>query len=69
MGVPLILFSGGGPLLREDIWELARHAHEKGIKMALSTNGTLITADIARKIKECGIDTRDITRWCHTDNP
>ena len=32
MGVPLILFSGGEPLLREDIWELARHAHEKGIK-------------------------------------
>jgi radical SAM protein with 4Fe4S-binding SPASM domain len=55
MGVPLILFSGGEPLLREDIWELARHAHAKGIKMALSTNGTLITADIAGKIKECGI--------------
>ena len=56
MGVPLILFSGGEPLLREDIWELARNAHEKGIKMALSTNGTLITAGVARKIKECGIE-------------
>jgi len=56
MGVPLILFSGGEPLLRADIWELARHAHEKGIKMALSTNGTLITADIARKIRESGIE-------------
>ena len=30
MGVPLILFSGGEPLLRDDIWELARHAHAKG---------------------------------------
>ena len=56
MGVPLILFSGGEPLLREDIWELARHAAQKGIKMALSTNGTLITAAIARKIKESGIE-------------
>ena len=56
MGVPLILFSGGEPLLRDDIWELARHAKKKGIKMALSTNGTLITADIARKIKESGIE-------------
>jgi radical SAM protein with 4Fe4S-binding SPASM domain len=56
MGVPLILFSGGEPLLREDIWELARHARKKGIKMALSTNGTLITADIAGKIKESGIE-------------
>ena len=54
--VPLILFSGGEPLLRDDIWELARHAHRKGIRMALSTNGTLITADIARKIRESGIE-------------
>lgn len=56
MGIPLILFSGGEPLLREDIWVLAHHAREKGIKMALSTNGTLITADIARKIRESGIE-------------
>ncbi|MGA2162056.1 MAG: radical SAM protein [Methanoregula sp.] len=55
-GVPLILFSGGEPLLRDDIWELARHAQEKGIKMALSTNGTLITAEIARKLRESGIE-------------
>ncbi len=56
MGVPLILFSGGEPLLREDIWELAGHAGERGIKMALSTNGTLITPDIACRIRECGIE-------------
>ncbi len=56
MGIPLILFSGGEPLLREDIWVLARHAREKGIKMALSTNGTLITSDIARRIRESGIE-------------
>jgi radical SAM protein with 4Fe4S-binding SPASM domain len=56
MGVPLILFSGGEPLLRNDIWELARHAHEQGIKMALSTNGTLIDAETARKIRESGIE-------------
>lgn len=55
-GVPLILFSGGEPLLREDIWDLADHARKKGIKMALSTNGTLITADIAGKIRESGIE-------------
>jgi len=56
MGVPLILFSGGEPLLRHDIWELADHATEKGIKIALSTNGTLITAAIAGKIKQSGIE-------------
>jgi len=56
MGVPLILFSGGEPLLREDIWDLARHAKSRGLKMALSTNGTLITPEVARRIKECGIE-------------
>ena len=56
MGVPLILFTGGEPLLREDIWDLARHARDRGLKMALSTNGTLITPDIARRIRESGIE-------------
>lgn len=56
MGIPLILFSGGEPLMREDIRELAQHAAKKGIKMALSTNGTLITTEIARRIKESGIE-------------
>ena len=56
MGIPLILFTGGEPLMREDIWELAHHARKKGIKMALSTNGTLITAEVARRIRESGIE-------------
>jgi radical SAM protein with 4Fe4S-binding SPASM domain len=56
IGVPLILFSGGEPLLRPDIWELADHAIAKGMKIALSTNGTLITGDIAVKIKKSGIE-------------
>ena len=56
MGVPLILFSGGEPLLREDIWDLARYARDRGLKMALSTNGTLITTEVARRIRDCGIE-------------
>ncbi|MFZ0004464.1 MAG: radical SAM protein [Methanoregula sp.] len=56
MGVPLILFTGGEPLIREDIWELARYAGNRGLKMALSTNGTLITSDIAHRVKKCGIE-------------
>jgi radical SAM protein with 4Fe4S-binding SPASM domain len=50
-GVPVILFSGGEPLLRNDIFELASFAGEQGIRTALSTNGTLISEDVARKIK------------------
>jgi radical SAM protein with 4Fe4S-binding SPASM domain len=56
MGIPLILFTGGEPLMREDIWELAEHARKKCIKMALSTNGTLITTEVARRIRESGIE-------------
>ena len=54
MKVPLILFSGGEPLLRRDVFELASYAASKGLKCALSTNGTLITPKIAEKIKEAG---------------
>ncbi|MCQ1538252.1 radical SAM protein [Methanocalculus taiwanensis] len=55
MGVPLILFTGGEPLMREDIFTLADHARTQGIMTALSTNGTLITPEIAAKIKAAGI--------------
>jgi radical SAM protein with 4Fe4S-binding SPASM domain len=51
--VPVILLSGGEPLLRKDLFELARFACTKGIRVALSTNGTLIdnkTADAIQKI-------------------
>ncbi|MCP1715583.1 radical SAM protein with 4Fe4S-binding SPASM domain [Methanocalculus alkaliphilus] len=54
-GVPLILFTGGEPLLRHDIFELAGYAREKGLSIALSSNGTLIDATCARRIKESGI--------------
>ena len=54
MKIPLLLFSGGEPLLRKDIFELASYATSKGIRCALSTNGTLITPEVAEKIKEAG---------------
>src|SRR5210317_815031 len=45
-GVPVILFSGGEPLMRPDIYELIKHARDKGLRAVISTNGTLITADV-----------------------
>ena len=56
MKAPLLMFTGGEPLVREDFWELAAFARECGIKTALSTNGTLITPEIAARIKERGIE-------------
>lgn len=53
--VPVILFTGGEPLMREDLFTLTAYAREKGIRATLSTNGTLITPEMARTIKDHGI--------------
>jgi MoaA/NifB/PqqE/SkfB family radical SAM enzyme len=53
--VPLIIFTGGEPLIRPDIWELAEYSRENGIRTALSTNGTLITDEVGKKIRRSGI--------------
>ncbi len=54
MGVPVLLFSGGEPYMREDLFELGIYAREKGIRTVISSNGTLITEELARKTKEAG---------------
>lgn len=46
-GVPVILFSGGEPVLREDLPELIDHAVKRGLRAVISTNGTLITGEKA----------------------
>ena len=51
-GVPVILFSGGEPLLRKDLFSLANLAKELGVRVALSTNGTLITEKVSRQLQE-----------------
>lgn len=53
--VPVILFSGGEPLLREDIFELIEHAENHKIRSTISTNGTLIDKDVAKRIKQSGV--------------
>lgn len=54
-GVPILLFSGGEPLMRKDIFELMAYAKDKGIRPTLSTNGTLITPAVAKKLKDLGL--------------
>ncbi len=54
-GVPVLLFSGGEPLVRPDLLELAAYATGRGIRTVVSTNGTLITPDMARGLKDAGI--------------
>jgi heme b synthase len=52
---PVVVLSGGEPLLRKDVFDIAAYGTEKGLRMCLATNGTLVTDDICAKIKESGI--------------
>ena len=53
-GAPTVLFSGGEPLIRPDLFELAAYARDRGLRCIISTNGTLITPDLAGEIRRCG---------------
>lgn len=53
-GVPGLLLSGGEPLIHPRFFDLARYARSKGLRLTLSTNGTLIDRAAAEKIKEVG---------------
>jgi radical SAM protein with 4Fe4S-binding SPASM domain len=53
-GAPTVLFSGGEPLTRPDIFDLVAHASGAGLRCVLSTNGTLITPEAATRIAESG---------------
>jgi len=52
---PVMVLSGGEPLLRADVFDIARYGTEKGLRMCLATNGTLVDDGICEKIKESGI--------------
>ncbi len=54
-GSPVILFSGGEPMMRPDLHELARFAAEKGMRVVISTNGTLITKKEVAVYKKIGL--------------
>ncbi len=54
-GAPVMLFSGGEPLVREDLVDLAKYATAQGMRAVISTNGTLITQRKARELKEVGL--------------
>ncbi|MBZ5562819.1 MAG: radical SAM protein [Acidobacteriia bacterium] len=55
VSLPIIVLSGGEPLFRHDIFDLARYAAGRGMRVALATNGTLVSKEIARQIVEAGV--------------
>lgn len=54
-GAPVLLFSGGEPLMHPDLMALIAHARSRGMRAVLSTNGTLITPEVAAQLKEFGL--------------
>lgn len=52
---PVVILTGGEPLLREDVFEIAKYGKDKGLTMVMAPNGTLLTEDNIRKIIASGI--------------
>ena len=55
VSTPILVLSGGEPLFRSDIFELARYGTDKGLRVALATNGTLVTKQVAQRIVDSGV--------------
>ncbi|NCD25859.1 MAG: heme b synthase, partial [Deltaproteobacteria bacterium] len=55
VGNPIIIFTGGDPMMRQDVYELMRYATDKGLRCVMSPNGTLITPETAAKMVAAGV--------------
>ena len=55
VAAPILVLSGGEPLFRSDVFQLARYATGKGLRVALATNGTLVSKEVARLIVNAGV--------------
>jgi radical SAM protein with 4Fe4S-binding SPASM domain len=54
---PLLILSGGEPLLRDDIYEIIRYGADRGLRMGMGSNGSLIDDDVSRRLKDAGMET------------
>ncbi|BBB92743.1 MAG TPA: putative heme d1 biosynthesis radical SAM protein NirJ2 [Methylomusa anaerophila] len=61
VGFKIMIFSGGEPLLRQDIYELISHATSIGLRPVIGTNGIMITEEVAAKLKSAGVMTVGIS--------
>ena len=60
-GFKIMIFSGGEPLIRKDIFELINYASKLGLRPVLGSNGSLITPEVAKKLKESGLKAAGIS--------
>jgi len=55
VGKPIVILTGGEPLLRENIFDLAEYGTELGLRMVMATNGTLLSQENIKRIKSAGV--------------
>ena len=55
VGKPIVILTGGEPLLREDIFDITRYGTQLGLRMVMAPNGTLVTPAVAHEMKDAGI--------------
>jgi len=60
-GLPALSFSGGEPLIRKDFFEVAAYAKKKIPYLTVATNGTLLTKDNAKRLKDIGVEYVEIS--------
>jgi len=61
LGKPILILSGGEPLTRPDVFEIALYGTDSGFRIVLATNGTLLTPEIVGKLKEAGVQRLSIS--------
>ena len=57
VGKPMLILTGGEPLLRPDVLEIGKYAADKGLRVVMGTNGTLLTDEMAVKLKAIPVAT------------
>ncbi|HZE21144.1 MAG TPA: radical SAM protein, partial [Desulfobaccales bacterium] len=61
IGPVVVILTGGEPLLREDIYDLTAHGARRGHRMVMAVNGTLLTSQVAARLKDAGIQRLSIS--------
>lgn len=61
LGKPIIILSGGEPLTRHDVFEIARYGTDAGLRVVLATNGTLLTPEVVKKLRDAGVQRLSIS--------
>lgn len=54
-GIKLLIFDGGEPLCRDDFFDIAKYGSERGLRVVIGSNGTLIDKNMAQRLKHSGV--------------